>query len=259
MKYQFIVIALAAALSGCSSFSSTLVHRAEDNMAWEKRKLHGVPITLKVPTHVRIDVTEKHFFVLNQAKDDKTLVTRLERKAAKFPIREVAYHLIETEKIFTVDLKRPGAGTINAKVDFAPDDQYFNEIKTKVVDETIDQVGNLISQVAPSGLFGAPTSDAEPGKFVSGRIKELPSVVASKIFEIDSPDFEIQVRAFLGRHLNCCNSCDLQPVDTTRPSELGAPVRLPITDQNGASRAFLHPVQTPTLAAPVLNGESAIR
>jgi hypothetical protein len=240
MKHHRIILLLATVLLGCSSFSSTLLHRTEDNCAWkQERMLHGVPITLKVPTHVRVDVAEKHFLVLDQVqrkrRDGSTVtVQAIHRKAAKFPLREVTYHMIETEKVFVVDLKRPGAGTIDAKLDFDADDQYFDEIKTKVVDETIEQVGNLIAQVAPSGLFGAPTADTA-GEKVSNRIKQVFTVVASNIFEIDAPDFEFQLRAFLDRHLNCCHDCGLLPVDTAPPVELPAPAVYPRADRNGES------------------------
>jgi len=227
---------LLVAFTGCCSFSSTLLHRSEDNSTWDKKRLlQGVPITLTVPTHVRIDVSEKHFLVLNHVDrlrtDGSTVrVKAVQRQAAKFPLREVIYHVIETEKIFVVDLKRPGAGTVDATMKIDADDQYFDEIRTKVVDETMEQVGNLIAQVAPSGLFGSPTTRVAGAK-VSNRVKQVSNVVASRVFEIDAPDFEYQVRAFLDRHLNCCHDCSVLPVETVPPAQLPLPAVYPLAER----------------------------
>lgn len=202
----FLAIPLA---TGCASFSATMLHRGECNTGWEKeRHLRGVP------THIRVDVIEKHYLVLDS--DGKTV----SRKSADFPIREVIYTPIETEKIFLVDLKRPGAGTINATIDLNADEQYFNQIETKVVDTTIDAVGDLLAQIAPGGLIGAPTAEGGEPKGddpFKDRIKEVSSVVASEIFEIDSPSLERDMQDFLARHLNCCHTCSMLPTDAALP------------------------------------------
>lgn len=260
--YRGVALGLLLAASGCASFSSTLLHRSEDNSGWEKKHLlRGVPVTLKVPTHVRIDVTEKHFLVLDSTlTPDGMRIASVHRISARFPIREVTYSMIETEKIFLVDLKRPGAGTINAKLTFDADEQYFTEVKTKVVDETIARVGNLIAQIAPSGLIGAPTAEeAKPARF-RGRVKEVRNVVASQVFEIDAPDYEEQVRMFLDRHLNCCHDCGVLPIDTRPAVELPARDLYPMMERPSLAPPVpeedLPPVGqvfngTPTLAAPI--------
>lgn len=236
---------------GCSSFSSTLLHRSEGNCSWERQKpLHGVPITLKVPTHVRVDVAEKHFLVLNHIQKttngEMKTVQAVQRRPAKLPLREISYHMIETEKLFVVDLKRPGAGTMGATVDFNSEQQYFDEIKTRVVDETIAEVGNLLATVAPSGLFGVPTTESTGAK-VRGRVKQVSTVVASKIFEIDAPDFEFQVRVFLDQHLNCCHDCGVLSPDLQPPAELPPHTTYPL-----APRQMLTPADEQSLEGEVI-------
>jgi hypothetical protein len=208
LLYLFMLLGLTQALVGCASFSTVMLNRSEDNTSWQKEKfLRGVPITLKVPTHLRIDVLEKHYLIAETSSKSGVVHNPVVRSKAPFPIRAVAYTSIETEKIFLVDLKRPGAGTINAEIDFDPDSQYFKSIKSEVEDETIKAIGDLIAAVAPGGLFGAPTSEGV-GSELTG-IKEIQSVVASQVFEVDAPDFEMQVMAFLNHHLNCCHDCGI--------------------------------------------------
>ena len=206
MRYQLTymaAVALVICMTGCASFGTNFLHRTEDNSAWQNEKhLRGVPVTLKVPTHVRIDVIEKSYLLRN-AKS-------VQRKNPAFPLRTVQYTPIETEKIFLVDLKRPGAGTIGATLKFDAQEQYFNSIKTDVTDETLSAISALVAQVAPGGLIGSPTNETGTPTAFQQRIKELNSVVASNVFEFDAPDFEQQVTAFLSEHLNCCHDCGVK-------------------------------------------------
>lgn len=227
MRMFLIFVCLIAinSLAGCASFSTNMIHRSEDDSGWCREKhLRGIPVTLKVQTHLKIDVLEKNFLVLNQSRDEiKTAIVT--SKQSKIPMRTVQYTPIETEQIFLVDLKRPGAGTIDANIDLDADAQYFKEIKTQVEDKTIDAVGNLVAGIAKSGLLGKPTSEGggvQPG--FGNRVKVVTKVVASKVFEIDAPNFEVEVADFLNEHLNCCHTCLVSEPFDIPTSELPFPV-----------------------------------
>lgn len=218
---RYVILALTAfaiTSMGCNSFSTNFLHRDEGNFLWLKhQKLQGVPVTLKVPTHVRIDVTEKSYMLLNS--------NGIQQKSPGFPLRSVSYEPIQTEKIFLVDLKRPAAGTIGANLDFDADEQYFNSIKNEVDDQTIGAVSDLIGQIAPSGLIGTPTSEEQVASELRGRVKEVSTVVASKVFEFDAPDFEILVSEFLGKHLNCNHDCGtVSPLRNPLDNDLTTPI-----------------------------------
>ncbi|MCG8648759.1 MAG: hypothetical protein MI861_02940, partial [Pirellulales bacterium] len=50
---------------GCSSTRSILLHRGQCDQSWQtERYLNGVPITVQVPTHIKVDVVEHHFLGL---------------------------------------------------------------------------------------------------------------------------------------------------------------------------------------------------
>ena len=206
MKYYVLVlcaISLLVSLVGCASIGSTLLSRDESNSWWTRyRCLRGVPITLKVPTHVKIYIYEKHILqTVNVGGVRKT-----QRVKLPFPIRDFAQEFIFDEKIFTVDFKRPAAGAYNLDINMTQD-QYIQSVKHDVTDDTIARVGDLIDKIAPD-LFKFPSpsgddTDINPvAKFGNVELPEIKSVVAVGIFEIDAPDFEHQLTEFINCHLN---------------------------------------------------------
>jgi hypothetical protein len=203
-------ILLPALVSGCTSMSSTMVTRDESNQTWTRHRcLQGVPITLKVPTHVKVYVIEHHY--LQRVKCEGSAVARTQRLTLPYVVRDFAQEFIYTEKIFTVDFRRPAAGTYNLHLDMT-EDQYIEKVQHDVTDQTIAQVGNLIRGAAPGGLLPSPRSAIpNPEDFLF----EVTSVVAVGIFEIDAPDFELQLSGFLNCHLNQAHDAWVVPPPVT--------------------------------------------
>jgi hypothetical protein len=192
----FALLTVTMAVAGCASATSTLLMRDESNSVWEKKKhLTGIPITLKVPTHVKVYVYETYYLQTVTVGG----VERTERLKLPFNVRDFAQEFIYTEKIFTVDFKRPAAGTFNLRLDMT-EDQYFQNVAQDVTDQTIQQVGSLIKTLAPGGLI--PTlAGASDGAVPLDALVPVKSVVAVGIFEIDAPDFEQQLTTFINNHI----------------------------------------------------------
>jgi len=188
--------------SGCTSIVSTMVTRDETNQTWERHDcLNGIPITLKVPTHLKVYVYHKHYLepVLNDVRDT------VGYKAANVGVvvRDFSHELMYTEKVFVVDFKRPPAGSSNLRVDMT-EKQYLAEIQHDVTDTTIAQVGALIGEFAglpPQQPGGAKSAGAPPSRF-RPQLIPLRSLVAVGIFEIEAPDFEQQLKQFISCHVN---------------------------------------------------------
>ena len=175
------------AVTGCTSISSTMLTRNECNTGWNKIKhLKGVPITLKVPTHLKVYVYDRHFI-----KPDGSFVE------SRFPIRDFATEFIMAEKIFTVDFKRPAAGAYNLDLDMT-EDQYIQKISHDVTDQTIKDVSSLIQGLGQMGLSLAHDTGTEGAP----QIEEIKSVAAVGVFEVDDPLFEDKVTTFINCHLN---------------------------------------------------------
>ena len=199
---------------GCNSISSTLVNRTDSDFFYgnsngdpcrkcQTRPFKGVPITVRVPTHLDIAVKETVF--LRATKDNEHISKVITPRPHLF----VETQLIETDKVFTVDVKRPAAGTLDYSMTFGKkddptdDEQYFSEIKSTIVDKTINDINTSLQGILPL-LRKAPTakSTAAPGErnvFTENRI------VAWKRFDLDAVDFELQITAFLEQQLNYCD------------------------------------------------------
>ena len=187
--YRTAGLLLLLITGGCTSISSTMLFRNECNSGWNKiPKLKGVPITVKIPTHLKVYVYDTHLL-----KTDGEFVD------AKFPIRDFATEFVYSEKIFTVDFKRPAAGAFNLDVDLT-DDQYIEKIQHDVTDQTISEVGGLLDSIG--GLPGFNLANDSGNGAQAPQITPVKSVAAVGLFEIDDPIFEEKVTDFINCHLN---------------------------------------------------------
>jgi len=213
LAVYFIPVLISTIAAGCSSSRSTMLTRNECNTGWNKiSHLHGTPITLKVPTHLRVYVYEKHFM----EKVDIAGVIRWQ-KVEMPAVYDFGSETLYTDKIFTTDFIRPAAGAFNLKVDYTQD-QYIQKVQQDITDETLKEVGNLIEKLP--GLFVPKPAGA---KLAAGEIgdslREVKSVIAANVFEIEDPNFETNVSEFVQTFLNCRTPhCDPQQ------SQLGAPI-----------------------------------
>lgn len=214
---------IVAVIAGCSSISSTMLNRFDNDQYAgnsngqttchnEARPFKGVPITVRVPTHLDVAIKE----TLLIAKDDNN---RLYQMTSSKRHIFVEARLVETEKVFTVDPQRPAAGTLKYSLSFgnkgkAADDpdnsQYFQSIAYRIQDDTVREVNKSISTLLPL-LGGQPVRGRRTaGDSISRIADEVVRVIAWKRFDVDAPDFESQVECFVEHNLNCCDSCQFE-------------------------------------------------
>jgi hypothetical protein len=231
---RILAIILCLALApGCTSLRSTIINRFEDDtyagnsngdlkrhdMA---RPYRGVPITIKVPTHVDVKIVETSYMYRGPSDELRELKLTL-------PHRDVEIATIETDKVFIVDFKRPLSGSLKYKATFG-EDQYFDEISGKLEDTTITDVASLVATIVP--MFGKPASTTNT---LADELIVNKRVVAYRRFDIDAPDFELQVRCFLDEHLNCGHTCVGPAVrsDGTFIGGTASPQEFPATTTGG--------------------------
>lgn len=224
-------------LMGCTSATSTFMSRQDDDRLTgqsnglplhhcSSRPQKGIPITVRVPTHVDIEVYEKLFY-------DKANFTPVASKTGRH--LEVRAKEVYTPKVFTIDPKRACAGTADYLIEFnlskstdpnKDNSQYPGRIEHTVVDKTIEDINTSIQTLAPSikkaiGTAGG-NSKQETSQSIFG---ERERMVAWKRFDINDPAFEENMRCFVAHHVNNCNSCC--QVETMQPAvELFDPARL---------------------------------
>ena len=246
-------------MAGCTLMKSTMLTRFDDNsfagqsngvpqQHGQPRPFRGVPVALKVPTHVDVAITETYFLYLADAKNGNRTLQEAVFDDPRVPRNlDVKITPIMTKKLFTVDFVRPAAGTLDYKAEFT-NDQYFSSIENTIVDETIQDITAAIKTVAPSlGL----QATAEIGTNLASRVATATRTVAYARFDIDAPDFEEQLNSFVLLHVTGCHGCqgrktlDLDPMTNEPVAEPIPPgsessvmsaylMRLPSTQSIGA-------------------------
>jgi hypothetical protein len=172
------------------------------------RPFNGVPITLRVPTHLDVVIKEKIY--LKVGAEHGSLSRLQADKRSLF----VETQIIETDKVFMVDPKRPAAGQLDYTMKFGADEsgtdggkdnsQYFSSIESRIQDDTIKDITGALKAVTDS-----LASKTNVGASRDSDLILIPDVrtVAWRRFDIDACDFEQQVADFVAIHMNSCNSC----------------------------------------------------
>ena len=230
---------LSLSISGCKSIQTTLLDRHAPSGGTECIDLDGYPITLKIPTHLRLTLYETTF--LEEKPKVGTEVNGWEIvtvNGTALTTMTFSTQLIETEKIFTLDHKRPCAGQNKYGVNFT-DDQYIDQMSSGLTDDAIRQSGIALSRAVTllagrnvqartpdeatrtlaSGAFTSIYTDAlskktrpvpEAMRIGSTELgdstlktQSISNVLATEIFETDDPEFELRVSDFLRKSLDC--------------------------------------------------------
>ena len=241
-----ICIAAATLLVGCRSTSSTALSRTgDDQMYKDGHCLAGVPVRVKVPTHLQIHITED-VMLQSDAGTGRLTPVKFDQ-----PMLNVSTNLRYTEKVFTVDVKRPAAGKAQWEMEFG-DDQYFDKISAEIEDETIEQVSaavnSLLGTILPGGASRSSLAVANSPEV----LKELKVVAGSRSvawseFDINDCDFEEQVRSFVDIHLNSCHQCATRPWNAKLPPQGSEMMPTPAATPNMAPAIAPIPVTSATL------------
>lgn len=198
---------LCVLYSGCASYRSTIMTRIpSDQIVRENPKsVRGVPVTLKVPTHVEVKIVEEYFILQH---DSKTEIPKLNKS-----LRRVETTTIYTPKVMTVDMARPLAGSLAIGGDNDSNgivfDQagYFETIQGKVDDQTFEDLNTAIPSLKK--LLAAPTASEAAEIAAKGTNTKLGgwhsyhAVIALRRFDINEPCWEEEVQAFISQHLHC--------------------------------------------------------
>jgi hypothetical protein len=185
---------------GCRSSVSTHVERGPLGYGWTTQKMAGVPVTVKMPTHLRVEVIEQRYLT-----SDNCLVP--DAQGRPLVGHRVQVTVQEKDQVFTVDSVRPAAGKLTYQAEF--EDQYFKSLNTKVEDETIQKVTAAIGKFDPTPLkqLGKGTAKAQMTGGESAKVQLVESTVAAAVFDLSDPEMECHLREFLREYTNACHEC----------------------------------------------------
>ena len=193
--------------TGCTTTRSTPLSRDGNNKLQKdlQPSPKGIPITIKVPTHLDVTIHETYYLENVATSDDAGKQKFADLREVKTTNRNLWVEVtpIETEKVFTVDWKRPLSGTLDYSAELG-EDQYFDKLGATTNDSSITDVTGLIGQITQTVIATAAPVGNDTNLLTDDR------VVAHAKFDIDDCDFEEQVLAFVSHHLNNCNDCQGQ-------------------------------------------------
>lgn len=208
LKYLIGVFAVCSL--GCTSITSTPISRTESGMFCgdsngknclfsQARPFRGTPVKLKIQTHVDVWIKEK-YFLRGASAQGPWFEYHLPQKFLYVETKDVM-----TDQVVMVDFKRPASGTLGLKVEYSSD-HYLKSVDSKLVDTTLADSAKLVGTMAKT--FSLTTAGKQFGSDTVFIAKER--TVAYQRFDINSPDYELQLEDFVNLHLNC-HACETGP------------------------------------------------
>lgn len=104
---------------------------------------------------------------------------------------------IYTDKVFTVDFKRPAGGTLGISDTTFDAEQYFSKIKATYTENTLKDI-NTAFQTLTGQATSVKIGDNEQQLVVDER------EVARARFDISEPRWEERMHAFVDQHVTGC-------------------------------------------------------
>lgn len=214
-----IVLILFASSTGCNSIRTTFMTTNEcgdlerDSIGCRQ----GLPVMVKVPTHVEVKVEETRYYELPTIAapdgvegegegtkfDFSQELTRVKLATSRTPTITTVF----TEKMVLLDPKRPASGSGSFAFGFPSTGDGIGKgsltsAKYKAVDTTLIDSGNLITTALATFGTGVPTSLATSAN--GGKVISTTNVIAYKRFPIDC-NVEAEIQRFLDQHINSCS------------------------------------------------------
>ena len=180
MPFRFVICLIAVLASGCTTYSSIPLSRNQcDGLSKDAcHPIKGVPIAVKIPTHLDVYVDET-FFLLPDENGIYQEVQILDNNGS--PIRNLGIRpeMIQTKKIFVVDFKRAAAGITSNGLEFN-DQQYLQEVTGSIQDDTLKEATASFSALAPL-LRATPTAAAGKTQMMDNSVRGSRVVALSTI------------------------------------------------------------------------------
>ena len=190
-------IALLLIATGCTSIRSTVVQRGSDGKYSGNHlstKTKGVPVKVKVPTHVDVNIEEVYYI------DDVTgEVLKSEQRILEVSDPKTVYEY----QLFTVDVARPLAGSLDltgTNNGFSFDgNQQITKLGGTIDDSTISETAAILGG---EGIRGILNSTGTGGK--TGLTRQT-RVIATKRFDISDLNWHQEMNDWVASYMDSCS------------------------------------------------------
>jgi hypothetical protein len=202
-RTALLITAVTAALcgfSGCTSFRTTIVQSTSNGTIIPNApvdKARGIPVKLKVPSHVIVNIYET-FFVQKNADDAiPSEIQIISFAGQRIRSLNLETSIEYTDKVFTVDFRRPAGGLLGiSKLEF-DSEQYFRKIEAAYEERTLADINTAIGNI--SDAISSGTSLPKSGEKNSLAFENR--LIATQRFDLSQPDWETQLQCFVDLHL----------------------------------------------------------
>jgi hypothetical protein len=158
--------------------------------------MNGIPVTLAVPSHVKVQFVKRYHYT---TAGSPLMATAADGKPVPLVTYDFTHEVIQQKKVVLVDFKRPAAGTFEFSGSIDKDTGYFTQIAHKGEDKTIETIGSQVNSLVGTILKGGRSSFGNvPAS--DGGITTIPTIMATVFIKVTDPDFEQQLRTFV-----CCS------------------------------------------------------
>ncbi len=197
MYKSITVWVLLVSLAGCTSFKSTILQRTPGGgfqLNQPQSQTRGVPVKLKVPTHLEV-VIQEEFFLQKTGDQNAPQFEEIFVKRHGQVVRplNVETEVIYTDKVFTVDFRRPAGGVLNINEMKFDSEQYFGSLKATYTEQTLKDIHDALGSL--KGPLGFKTAVDDP------HLKSFNREVARARFDISEPGWEDQLHCFVEQHV----------------------------------------------------------
>lgn len=228
------------AVTGCNSIRTSVLHRLDNDsvvVQETNKNLRGLPVKLKVPSHIGVTIYEEQVLIASTKKDNSdTTATGYSLISFNPPQIKVDTELCYTDKVFLVDFKRPGGGVLDVTGAEFDNQQYFKDVQASVEEQTLADIGTALQTVQGLQINPVPNQNGETADPTDASTEEddsangvdfQKSVIAYKRFDISEPGWEDRMNCFIQQYLGSGDYIAGQPchsgvchVDSAEPRSL---------------------------------------
>ena len=215
-----MIVVCLMSLTGCTSFQTSMIGRGNDGeFSGNCTKLRGkgIPLKLKVPSHLEVRIVETIFIDPDTGKVLSTGKRILDVE------QEVQY----TDQMFFVDIARPIAGSVTAdgqnqgfKID---SEGYLTSLSAEIKDTTINDISGILTGDPLKGLL--TSAGVKGGKGLATQTR----TIAVQRFDITECDWHHQMNDWVASIVEHCTiKCEGGDCSTCAPNGQGS--MIPIID-----------------------------
>ncbi len=195
-----VLTSVLCGTSGCTSFRTTIVQSTSNGTIIPNAPVdqaRGIPVKLKVPSHVIVNIYETFFVQQNVDGGLPSEIHMISFGGQRIRSLNLDTSVEYTDKVFTVDFRRPAGGLLGiSKLEF-DSEQYFRKIEAAYEERTLADINTAIGNI--SDAISSSTSLPKSGEKNSLAFENR--LIATQRFDLSEPDWETQLKCFVDFHL----------------------------------------------------------